>query len=477
MSQATLQRRPLVKEILAGADDNLLVIAGLGSSNWDITNAGDRPLNMPLWGAMGATVGMGLGLAIAQPTKRVLVITGDGDMLMSLGSLATVAAQSPDNLAICVLDNEKFGETGNQATHTSPRNNGPTNSGAGTDLAMIAKGCGIADCGTVQAQADVAQLVKDLRTKKGPVFRLVKVMVEKLEFVMPPQDGAHLKDRFRQALLGSRMMDYAPFPLVELTGSPRERGRQHGQAVPDRIKRGIEMYSESLLKNGVDWKHLEQRANAMVPVVEKFDPAYVEEMRGIAEGAGVPFAGMMLMNARTEMVAAARKQQAQQHFPDGCTAAFALPEASADGVLLHGQNWDWRAECAETGVVLRIRRDDGPDILTFTEAGGLARSGLNSAGIGLTANALECDRDYQRGPGVPLPFIRRKVLESAYLAEAVRTIFATPKLGSNHMAVQPLRRRGLRLRMRARRDLLGRARARHLRPCQSLDRRRRRARR
>ena len=173
----------------------------------------------------------------------------------------------------------------------------------------------------------------------------------------------------------------------------------------------------------------------MVPVVEKFDPAYVEEMRGIADGAGVPFAGVMLMNARTEMVAAARKQQSHQHFPDGCTAAFALPEASADGVLLHGQNWDWRAECAETGVVLRIRRDDGPDILTFTEAGGLARSGLNSAGIGLTANALECDRDYQRGAGVPLPFIRRKVLESAYLAEAVRTIFSTPKLGSNHMAV------------------------------------------
>jgi thiamine pyrophosphate-dependent acetolactate synthase large subunit-like protein len=124
-------------------------------------------------------------------------------MLMSLGSLATVAAQSPDNLAICVLDNEKFGETGNQATHTSPRNNGPTDSGAGTDLTMIAKGCGIADCATVTEKAGVAPLVKDLRTKKGPIFRLVKVMVEKLEFVMPPQDGAHLKDRFRQALLGN----------------------------------------------------------------------------------------------------------------------------------------------------------------------------------------------------------------------------------------------------------------------------------
>lgn len=235
--------------------------------------------------------------------------------------------------------------------------------------------------------------------------------------------------------MANQQKDFAPFPLIDVAGSPHERGRQHGQAVPDRIKRGIKMYADSLLKNGVDWTELERRAEAMVPAIEKFDPAYVEEMRGIAEGANEPFAGIVLMNARTEMVVAARKQHIEKHFPDGCTAALALPEATADGVLVHGQNWDWRAECAETGVVLRIRRDDGPDILTFTEAGGLARSGLNSAGIGLTANALECDRDYQRGAGVPLPFIRRKVLESAYLANAVRTIFATPKLGSNHMAV------------------------------------------
>ena len=229
-------------------------------------------------------------------------------------------------------------------------------------------------------------------------------------------------------------MDYLPFPLIELSGRAYERGRQHGRAAADRIDRGIRMYAESLLKNGVDWPELERRADALLPVIETFDPAYVEEMRGIAEGSGAPFAGIVLMNARTEMVVGARKALERSQ-PDGCTAALALPEASVDRVLLHGQNWDWRADCAETAVVLRIRRDDGPDILTFTEAGGLARSGLNSAGIGLTANALECDRDYRRGPGVPLPFIRRKVLESAFLAEAVRTIFATPKLGSNHMAV------------------------------------------
>jgi thiamine pyrophosphate-dependent acetolactate synthase large subunit-like protein len=113
-----------------------------------------------------------------------------------------VATQQPHNLAICVLDNEKFGETGNQATHTSARNNGPTDSGAGADLSVIARGCGIGDSATVRDEAEVAQLVADLRRKSGPVFRVVKVMVEKLEFVMPPQDGAHLKDRFRQALLG-----------------------------------------------------------------------------------------------------------------------------------------------------------------------------------------------------------------------------------------------------------------------------------
>ena len=197
-----LQRRPVVRQLLQDAGDDLLVIAGLGSSCWDITEGGDRPLNMPLWGGMGAPVAMGLGLALAQPAKRVLVITGDGDMLMSLGSLATVAAQQPANLAIVVLDNEKYGETGNQATHTSPRDNGPTASGAGADLSVIAKGCGIADSAIVRRPGDVARLVKDARSAKGPVFRVVKVMTEKLELVMPPQDGALLKDRFRRALLG-----------------------------------------------------------------------------------------------------------------------------------------------------------------------------------------------------------------------------------------------------------------------------------
>ncbi|MCW5748616.1 MAG: aldehyde dehydrogenase [Alphaproteobacteria bacterium] len=200
---ATLHRRDVVKALMKDPTDDLLVIAGLGQCTWDITAAGDRPQNLPLWGGMGGAAMIGLGLALAQPRKRVLVITGDGDMLMGMGSLATIAAQRPANLAIVVLDNEKFGETGNQATHPEPASAAASDRGAGTDLAAVAHGCGIADSATVTAESDVAQLAKDVRGKGGPIFRVVKVMVEALPAAMPPKDGAYLKDRFRQAVLGT----------------------------------------------------------------------------------------------------------------------------------------------------------------------------------------------------------------------------------------------------------------------------------
>jgi thiamine pyrophosphate-dependent acetolactate synthase large subunit-like protein len=200
---ATLHRRAVVAALMKDPTDDLLVIAGLGQCTWDLTAAGDRPQNLPLWGGMGGAVMIGLGLALAQPRKRVLVITGDGDMLMGLGSLATVAAQRPTNLAIVVLDNEKFGETGNQATHTAPATAGPTKRGAGTDLTAVARGCGITDSATVTQESEVPQLVKDARGRAGPIFRTIKVMIETLPQIMPPKDGAYLKDRFRQAVLGS----------------------------------------------------------------------------------------------------------------------------------------------------------------------------------------------------------------------------------------------------------------------------------
>ena len=187
-----LRRRELAEALLAEPDD-LLVVAGLGSTAWDVTAAGDRPLNFPLWGAMGGAALVGLGLALAQPQRRVLVITGDGELLMGLGSLATIAVQRPPNLALVVFDNERYGETGMQATHTAQ----------GVDLAAVAAACGFPLTGTLREQREVGAALPVIRSAPGPVLYVAKVRAEPLPFALPPKDGAYLKDRFRHALLGA----------------------------------------------------------------------------------------------------------------------------------------------------------------------------------------------------------------------------------------------------------------------------------
>jgi thiamine pyrophosphate-dependent acetolactate synthase large subunit-like protein len=186
-----LRRREVVTELLAERGDTL-VIAGLGAPAWDITHAGDHGLNFPLWGAMGGAAMLGLGLALAQPQRRVLVLTGDGEMLMGLGALATIAVQRPRNLYIVVLDNERYGETGQQETHT----------GHGVDLAAMAKAAGFAHAFAVHTPAGVSRLKRQIHAGEGALFAQVKVDPERLPLVLPPRDGAYLKNRFRAALLG-----------------------------------------------------------------------------------------------------------------------------------------------------------------------------------------------------------------------------------------------------------------------------------
>lgn len=181
-----IDRRHAVQAILRDRGE-LLVVAGLGSTAWDITAAGDSPLNFPLWGAMGNAAMVGLGLALAQPQRRVLVITGDGEMLMGLGSLATIGVQRPANLSIVVIDNERYGETGMQATHTA----------SGVDLSAAARACGLKAC-----PAELEGLRAAIHAQPGPNFALVKVSPEKAPLVLPPREGALLKARFRRALLG-----------------------------------------------------------------------------------------------------------------------------------------------------------------------------------------------------------------------------------------------------------------------------------
>lgn len=225
------------------------------------------------------------------------------------------------------------------------------------------------------------------------------------------------------------------FPLIELRGDARARGLQYGAQAVDRIRRSVGFYAGQLEAMTLTRTEVRSLVDTFLQKIVEFEPLYVDEMRGIADAAGVDLQDIVMVNARTEVLRMGRQQaesQALDRHPDGCTGAVVLPEMSGTKRLLHGQNWDWKAECADTGVVLRIRRDDGPDILTFTEAGGLARSGMNSAGIALTANYLASDRDF-RQVGVPLSLLRRKALETPHFALALQTLYCTPKSASNNL--------------------------------------------
>lgn len=239
--------------------------------------------------------------------------------------------------------------------------------------------------------------------------------------------------------LAARQMQpkIVPCPLVEVSGTPRERGRSYGEQASARVKRGIAHYSAQLEAGKLGWPEVEALVARFEPTIAAFEPAYIDEMHGIAEGAGVPYAAIVLLNARTEILKLAQRKQRGEPAPDdpdGCTGLVVLPGATSEGSLIHAMDWDWKAECAETTVVLKVRRDDGPDYLTFTEAGALARTGFNAAGISITANYLECDRDYRK-LGVPLALIRRKVLEQQQLALAMSAVYTTQKSAANNMIV------------------------------------------
>ena len=189
----TLDRRKVAAEILKPRGD-ALIVTGLGAPTWDVAAAGDNPLNFYIWGGMGGAAMIGLGLALAQPKRRVLVITGDGELLMGLGSLATIGVRQPRNLAIVVMDNEHYGETGMQQTHTH----------FGADLAGVAKAAGFHACGTVYGAAQLKVWIPRLYKQSGPLFVNIKVTTEPAPLVLPVRDGPTLRNRFREALLGAK---------------------------------------------------------------------------------------------------------------------------------------------------------------------------------------------------------------------------------------------------------------------------------
>jgi thiamine pyrophosphate-dependent acetolactate synthase large subunit-like protein len=189
MPAPMLERREFVRRLLVARGD-LLVVSGLGSATYDVAAAGDHALNFYLWGAMGGTAMIGLGLALARPERRVAVITGDGDMLMGIGGLATIGVKQPRNLAIVVLDNRSYGETGMQPSHTA----------AGIDLVAMTRACRFPQARAVSRPDETDDVRALLHAGEGPVFVSARIAPEETPRVLPLRDGHAIKQRFMAAL-------------------------------------------------------------------------------------------------------------------------------------------------------------------------------------------------------------------------------------------------------------------------------------
>jgi thiamine pyrophosphate-dependent acetolactate synthase large subunit-like protein len=189
--EGRLSRRGAVARLLAARAQDWLLVTGLGTATYDAAAVADDPLNFYIWGAMGSAAMTGLGLALAQPARRVLVLTGDGEALMGLGALATIAVQNPPNLGIVVLDNGAYGETGGQTSHTA----------RGVDLAAVARGCGWRNAARINGEEALESFVERLgAVESWPFFAAIAVRDDGEERTLPPREGVFLADRFRSAL-------------------------------------------------------------------------------------------------------------------------------------------------------------------------------------------------------------------------------------------------------------------------------------
>lgn len=231
-----------------------------------------------------------------------------------------------------------------------------------------------------------------------------------------------------------------PLPMITISGPPAVRGESYGRQAAVLIARALAMYRDELDRKGLPWDQAQQLARQFLPSIEAYDEDIALEMHGIARGAGQPVEAIVILNARTELLfwnererhGAAPDPDALE--PEECTSALALPQSTADGHLLHAQNWDWQPACAEHSLVVRIQSGRTADSLNFVEAGQLARHGFNGEGVAITAMGLHSSQDYGR-LGIPNPLIRRKVLDSGGLAEAIGVIYRSQRSFSHCLSI------------------------------------------
>ena len=220
------------------------------------------------------------------------------------------------------------------------------------------------------------------------------------------------------------------FPLITIEGSPQVRGKTYGAAAAPLIDRAIRIYRDGFLANGLQWDDAVLLGNRFARRIQAYDPAMFAELTGIAAGADRELGEIVALNARTELLYGLRgdggDDRDRELAGDGCTSAIVLGAAAKNGRVLHAQNWDWRSQAAAITVVLRVRPETGPALLTLVEAGTLARCGLNELGLAITGNFLKTDEDFG-ADGIPAPFVRRAILNSNNLHDAMGVVLTTPR--------------------------------------------------
>jgi isopenicillin-N N-acyltransferase like protein len=219
---------------------------------------------------------------------------------------------------------------------------------------------------------------------------------------------------------------------IRVEGTHYERGRQYGAQARAQVHLSVQAYQRVFAHYaGWDWPSVRRAAAAFEAPIAAFRPAYLDEMRGIADGAGLDAADVLAINVRTEVMYAAKARQAPlaaraRELPAECSAFAVVPAPRAAGgqaATLIGQNWDWLLHSAQTLIVLEARPDDGPAFVTVVEAGLLAKVGLNAAGLGLVTNALVTDAD-TGAPGLPYHVLLRAILDCATVTEALGVLQA-----------------------------------------------------
>lgn len=230
-------------------------------------------------------------------------------------------------------------------------------------------------------------------------------------------------------------MQSESFPVIQVSGPAYERGHQHGTLARDRVARSVEIYRQAFAESaGLAWPEVLEQANRFAGLIKDFDHNILAEMHGIADGAGLRLEEIVAINCRTEILFGGNGRAREDHHEAECTTIAVAPKASATGSTILAKNWDWRAPCQETVIVLQAEQDEAPNFVMLVEAGMVGRDGFNDTGIAVCGNLLRSTLDGSK-PGVPVPFIRRRVLNSARMDHAMGEILNAQRAASTNYVI------------------------------------------